>query len=74
MVLGLLPALGTTAAAKEYEPIVLELESGENVFDSTKVQDTIAEKTGGRLRHPGKYRYFIYTADYDRSVYRCLGE
>ena len=69
MVLGLLPALGTTAAAKEYEPIVLELESGENVFDSTKVQDTIAEITGGRLRHPGKYRYFIYTADYDRSVY-----
>ena len=70
MVLGLIPALGTTAfAARKIEPIHLELKSGENVFDSTKVQDAIADMTGGKLDRPGHYSTYVYNAYINRDVY-----
>lgn len=52
MVLGLLPALGTTASATQdwaIDPIHLELQSGDNVFDSVEVQRAIASMTNGQL-------------------------
>lgn len=71
MVLGLIPALGTTAAAaKKSDTITLELKSGENVFDSPDVKAAIAKMTGGRGNFPGYYGAYGQKVDgrsYDKD-------
>ena len=77
MVLGLIPALGTTAfAARKIEPIHLELKSGENVFDSPDVKAAIAKMTGGRGNSPGYYGTYsrkVYGDSYDTDIVSCDG-
>ena len=53
MVLGLLPALGTTALADERFDLYLEV--GENAFDKPEIQSIIYKLTGQRAKGLGPY-------------------
>ena len=54
MVLGLLPALGTTALADERFDLYLEV--GENAFDTPEMKSIISNLTNGRATGLGVYR------------------